>query len=399
MAKLNYCWRTIHPDILSGADGLMDRVIEDALRVIIVANGPGFGDFQLQLVSLPIRLGGLGISLSSDLLHYAYLASQLSTLKLQHQMFPNLSNHAVYLQPLIQRFKHLVNSDEEFILPQQQHLLAKMYFERKANNLKSHPCRLTNEYVSFKVQQDTILESAKLQPSSHWKMALPNEGMNQKMNAKQYRAVLQFHLLMKILPEQRPCKCGGVMDCFGYHILACGGAGNTRTARHNTIVSSLVQLARLSGFHAVKDPPIIIPWVTNKNIAVNLRPADLSIVGDSMKTACVDVTLISSLCPSHIGAVANPGKAVLESAKLKINKHQEACRSQSLEFIPFAVDVCGVHDDTAKELLSRFATAYHARSSKPFSMCMSICYRRISFAIQTAVANQLTMLIYASRWI
>jgi len=175
--------------------------------------------------------------------------------------------------------------------------------------------------------------------------------------------------------------------------------GNTRTARHNVLVCSLVQLARQAGSRAVKDPPIILPVRDSQDNLTNLRPADLSILGDNNVTSCVDVTIISNLCPSNIGSSAKPGKAVEVSQAKKVAKHEKACMENNLDFVPFAVDVCGVHGSVAIDLLHRLATAYQARSMKPFSQCLTFCYRRISFAIQTAVANQLSLLIYGTRWV
>ena len=189
------------------------------------------------------------------------------------------------------------------------------------------------------------------------------------------------------------------MDIFGYHALSCGGIGNTRTARHNTLVCSLVQLARQAGFQATKDPSIRLPWKDSLDREVILRPADLSISGDNNQSTCIDVTIVFNLSPSYIGTSAKPGKCVAAAAKEKIKKHEAACLHYHYDFTPFAVDVCGVHDEAAIELIQRLATSYQATSSKPFSMCLSICNRRVSFAIQVAVANQLMVHIYNSRWL
>jgi hypothetical protein len=400
MAKLNYIWRTIHPDILKPASLEMQKSIECALRRITVADGPGFGDFQLQISSLPIIYGGLGISLPSDLIHFTYLASQLSTIALQKKLFPILPTTHHHLQALKDSFSNTVQHNEP--LPHLQHNLAKLYFANKCTNVKNHPCRERDPYSAFIIQHNTILDSIRLKNASAWKLALPNEGLQQRMNPHQYRAALRFNLLIPIYHQAHPCpakNCKCIMDVFGYHALACGGIGNTRTARHNTLVCSLVQLARQAGFQAKKDPPIILPWKDNLNREVMLRPADLSISGDNNISTCIDVTIVSNLSPSYIGTTPNPGKCVTAAAKEKVKKHAEACRHHHLDFIPFAVDVCGVFDEAAQDLIDRLATSYHTRSSKPFSMCMSICSRRISFAVQLAVANQLMVPIYNSRWV
>jgi len=91
MKKLNYCWRTVHPSLITDAIDSMEQAIINTLREICVAGGPGFGNFQVELAALPIDLNGLGIALPSDVAAVAYAASSISTLSLQSLIFPELT--------------------------------------------------------------------------------------------------------------------------------------------------------------------------------------------------------------------------------------------------------------------------------------------------------------------
>jgi hypothetical protein len=62
----------------------LDEEVASTLRDIVVAGGPHFGEFQLALASLPVRMGGLGVFLPSDVASYAYAASLLSSMPLQN---------------------------------------------------------------------------------------------------------------------------------------------------------------------------------------------------------------------------------------------------------------------------------------------------------------------------
>ena len=81
---------------------------------------------------------------------------------------------------------------------------------------------------------------------------------------------------------------------------------------------------------------------------------------------------------------------VLEAAKKKWNKHLAPCQQAHFDFMPFAVDVCGLIDWAAVSLLKRIACKYSEITLKSYAECVSIVRRRISFAIQSGVARQLS---------
>jgi hypothetical protein len=91
MKKINNIWRLYDPDTLTLPSAKMQTALFLALRSIIVSDGPHFGDLQFQFSSLPTSLGGLGVSLPNQLLNFAYVASQLSTLTAQKNLFGSLS--------------------------------------------------------------------------------------------------------------------------------------------------------------------------------------------------------------------------------------------------------------------------------------------------------------------
>jgi hypothetical protein len=104
MAKLVYCWRTTEPAALDAASSVLTAALTSVLRWIVVGDGPRFGPFQLQLASLPVTSGGLGITLPDDLTKYAFLSSLMDTRKLQADIFPSLPDNASFTQPLFDSF-------------------------------------------------------------------------------------------------------------------------------------------------------------------------------------------------------------------------------------------------------------------------------------------------------
>ena len=57
-----------------------------------------------------------------------------------------------------------------------------------------------------------------------------------------------------------------------------------------------------------------------------------------------------------------PVLLVADKAVSKVTKHAEACEQAGFDFLPFAIDVCGIMDSRALALLSRLAQAYAATS-------------------------------------
>nr|GFB62377.1 auxilin-like protein [Tanacetum cinerariifolium] len=58
---------------------------------IVTASGPGFGDWQWRLDTLPFAFGGLGVYFAGDVLNYAFLASRLQSAGLQIKLLRHTS--------------------------------------------------------------------------------------------------------------------------------------------------------------------------------------------------------------------------------------------------------------------------------------------------------------------
>ncbi|GJV02599.1 hypothetical protein Tco_1336168 [Tanacetum coccineum] len=60
--------------------------LRSALERIVTASGPGFGDWQWRLATLPFAFGGLGVYSACDVLNYAFVASRLQSAALQTKL-------------------------------------------------------------------------------------------------------------------------------------------------------------------------------------------------------------------------------------------------------------------------------------------------------------------------
>jgi len=82
------------------------------------------------------------------------------------------------------------------------------------------------------------------------------------------------------------------------------------------------------------------------------------------------------------------GKAASEADIKRNNKHSDACDKAGYWFQ--ASDTSGVLFPPAYLFLCKLVTSYAAIINRPYAYALSLCLRRVSFAIQKGLAFQLT---------
>jgi len=213
------------------------------------------------------------------------------------------------------------------------------------------------------------------------------------MSPWEYRAALALRLLIPMVNSAQPCGlCSQEMDPFGFHALSCGSSGCGRYARHQAVVHALADLAQAAGFgppsRTTRSHVQCPAWSSSNRDPQLLQPADLFLIDDQF--LCLDVTIVSplSFAKSRTTDGRVLGQALLSAVRGKINKHKRACEASGKEFIPFALDTCGITDLNAWKLMSRFATRIADRQGRSYSYVANIVRRRVSFALQMGMARQ-----------
>jgi len=419
MVKMVYCLRTTDPQHLTQSSALLHETLYSALRFLHVGdvNNVRFGIFHLHLTSLPIRLGGLGISLPDDLLKFSNLASQLDSQKLQCAIFPHQHYPSSELLALMHIFFDSLteNFQEKFILahpdcttlPLQnnQNFLASWYYKGKRERVLNDNYLRRRDYAVFRHRQRVILQSASVSDhpsgpdrswvsiSSDWLSLVPSKHLGQSLKADQFRAALCFRSIVPLFKQAQNClTCGKwKLDIFGYHALSCLGVGSLTFDRHEIVCKSVLALAQDYGFNPQKNADVRCLSVTKRKGIQQLRPADILLDDHGVQT-CVDVTVVSPL--SEAQSSTTDGKIVAQYVQKqsckKDSKHEGPCHNAGgLRFLAFAVDVCGIIAKEAYGLLRVFARRGSEMTRRSYSEIIALCRRKVSYAIQLGVSNQL----------
>ena len=201
-----------------------------------------------------------------------------------------------------------------------------------------------------------------------------------------YSTMSKIRLCIPVFKAGICQNCGKEATASGYHAYLCGGKDNWRLRRHEFASEGVVQVLRSGGFNPVKNPQVCCLGSNNEA----LRPADILSDGDRIGSqVCHDITVVSNMC-ANFPKPYTVGKAALEADKKKYIKHKEACEKAGYGFQAFATDTSGVLSPSSYLYLCRIATSYAAIANRPYAYALSLCLRRVSFAIQKGLAYQLT---------
>jgi hypothetical protein len=389
----------MHPQLINPAMDLFDESMIDFMRYLFVADRPGFGPNQIRLASLPLSCAGYGIILWRDIKHFAYLASQSSTLTLQTTLFPSLSPSIDPLFDLRNTFisslaspssipdiEELFSSDPAKF----QNRMATFYYKSQLNYFMSSVSP-QHQKILLSNSRDHGSNSWRHRLSSQWLLALPNDGLHKFMTPQIFRAAAHLRLLIPFSSSSCRCPngCGAQCDEFGYHLMACN---KLTFHRHEMVSDALYDILRLAGFNPTRNAKIQCLGPNNHGGVNSYRPADILITGDKLPFRCLDVTIVSSLCSSHL----NKSLYVpVDSANdRKIQKHAENCTLAHYEFSPLSFDVCGLLSESSHTLIKRASRAAALRTGLSDSYQLNLFRRHISMAIQIGVAMQLSALVH-----
>ncbi|GJU00320.1 hypothetical protein Tco_1110658, partial [Tanacetum coccineum] len=266
VSKLCFAMRTCSPCVFESAQLSFDMALRSALERIVTASGPGFGDWQWRLATLPFPFGGLGVYSACDVLNYAFIASRLQSAALQTKLL---------------RYVGIVTSGSTF---------------------DDALCVFNNAMeIDFLRTPIGLMEISK--GRAYFGLALVSiSGLGQTMNGKTYRCVLCYRLGVPLFFVSKPCSaCSKVFtgDVYEDHAVSCAGVIGIKH-RHNTVRDTLIDICSRPGISAGKEVDIGLRGDGDKA----LRPADMLLYSwEGGLDVCVDSTGSSPLTQTGFDGV------------------------------------------------------------------------------------------------
>jgi Reverse transcriptase (RNA-dependent DNA polymerase) len=376
--KLVYALRTSAPSDIAVEVPAFDYAIRHALERIVVARGDGFGDFQWELASLPLRSGGLGIPKVADILPYAFVSSRLESQSLQDSMLPSdfLFSDPPFHAALGALRSLLPDLPLSSSSPHSQQFLGERLCEVRVAALRASPMMSPRLHA--------VLDALQAPHASDFLLALPIESLSQTMGSREYRAVLKYRLSIPLFSGATRCMCGEVLDRWGDHAVHCSRFPGVKR-RHDFLRDGYFRLAREANLSVEKeksDLGIVDP------AGQALFPADIFYSDLGGKRVCVDFTGAS---PMQLSAGIPLGsKALEEAVTKKIRKHRAACEARTLSFLPFGFTTFGAWGPDAVDLIRSLELSLRNELATRDVVVHAYVWRRLGFLIQTAVGMQLT---------
>ncbi|GJR91880.1 hypothetical protein Tco_0215891 [Tanacetum coccineum] len=327
--------------------GMVDFVQER----IVTASGPGFGDWQWRLATLPFAFRGLGVYSAGDVLNYAFLASRLQSGSLQTKMLrysgivtPGLAFEDALCGFNLKMEIDLLSNPTEIAVPKLMKKLADIYFTRVT--------QIAESTFSLSTRQMTLWKSQMEDHTSDWLRVVPISGLGQTMNGRTYRCVLCYRLGVPLFSVSKSCSaCSRVFagDIYGDHAVSCAGIVGVEH-RHNIVRDTLIDICFRSGISAGKE---------------------------------VDIGLSSSPLTQTGMADFVPGHAVIDAMKCKRVKYEAKCANIGYGFLPFSFSSFGELEEDVIALLKRIRKFFMAQDIG--ARAAVHVFSRVSFAIARGV--------------
>ncbi|GJV14006.1 hypothetical protein Tco_1359329 [Tanacetum coccineum] len=209
VSKLYFAMRTCPPCVFESAQLSFDMPLRSALVRIVTASGPGFGDWQWRLTTLPFAFGGLGTKL---LRHVCIVASG-----------PTFDDALCVFNKAMEI--DFLSTPSDVAAPKLMKKMADIYFT---------------------------------QHTSDWLRVVPISGLGQTMNGKTYLCVLCYRLGVPLFSVSKPSPAYSKVstrDVYGDHVVSCAGVIGIKH-RYNAVHDTLVDICFLSGISAGKEVEI-----------------------------------------------------------------------------------------------------------------------------------------------
>lgn len=407
--KMIYLIRTTPPHITSAEcrnfDMTLRRVFEKIFRPTPSA--------VWERATLPIRLGGLGIQITTTICYPAYIGSLASTwnniLPLSRSALRRHNRSPTFQQDLTSLFTNIsplpndlniqsvlqeLNSSGRRV--RLQHDLSENIYSNIYERLipptstTALEDRLTRaRHLSVCTTESSMPLNMFLPSNTETRLAptIWNTMVDLRLGAQlfQGRDFCQF-----CLHDDKPQNEWHILDKYGYHAATCSyGPGSTR--RHNSLRDRICTLLRRPPLGLCISREYTISTQNPGNIPQHLRLDILvedSIFGD--RPIGLDLTIVSPHNKKYtVAAATSPGGAADRAEQYKISKYRSACSENNIDFFPIGFDIYGAPGRQAQHFFSMLSQLAAERTGSSPSTVYSKLMGSVQLHLQQLTAHNI----------
>lgn len=385
--KVNHLLRTCPPshlqDILHTFDSRSCRMLSHILRVdlSLETHRSAWGQ-----ASLPIRLGGLGITHTDAILDSAYIGSCALSHSLICDILGIVDPDTLFLtevQSALVRYNDSTSSD--FLLDSLrnkrkiQHTLTLAMWKSRATMMSNN----SSDRDAARLRGLALPQAcAFLHSPPSLEFSIPED---------HFRIMVHRVLGIPLLSHPIPCPAchQNTIDVFGEHVFLCKHNGGSVKRRHDAIQSVLASLIRQAGYHVSTDTSHLL-----KPPHDHLRPADLLVTSHSLShgvsVKAIDVSIREVQQPSKLHyAASRSGYVAKQATKEKIQKYSAICTANDVVFIPMVWESTGGSSPEVLDLLRSWTSDFARRTFSSPSSLNLVTFQRISSTIHAENATTL----------
>ena len=322
MPKLTYTLRTspcfLRMETLNEYDTIINQSLQDILNVKLEEKA-------WNQSTLPIKIGGLGIKLASEVALPAYLSSVSSSKTIVKSLVPHLlkEDQNTFYEQGIQAWKILANTEN---IPDNP--LFQSEWDSPLYNIRH---RKLIDSASTK-QETARLLAVSSENASDFLYALPVSSLGLKLPDSTLRIACALRLGSQICQPHK-CPCGVDVDSLGRHGLLC----KLQIGRHprHSQINDIVKRALTSAEFPSRLEPAGLCRKDGK------RPDGLTLFPYKQgKCLLWNATCVDTLADSYIQLTSkSAGSAAEKAEKLKIDLYEEL--TNDYIFCPVAVETFG----------------------------------------------------------
>ena len=326
--------------------------VEDIIRnnlIPALCENRACSDSERQLLSLPVRLGGLGLVDITQVADIEFSTSMKSTASLSRKI----------------RHQHVVLSDE---------IPANQIQETLPTKASLYSSLLESLLTSMSDHQRKAIEVARSDGASIWLSSLPLRSENFHLSKREFfdAVYLRYGWLPNRLPEECVCSKSYSVD----HALSCKVGGFIHM-RHNDILNITADLLT-TVCKDVEKEPMLQPCPVAKD---ELR-ADIAARGfwQSMQRAFVDVRVFYPFAQSYRHQSLSATMKSME-AKKKNKYLKRVLNDENGTFTPLVFTSNGGMSKETRRFYIRLAELIAEKSKSSYSETSAWIKRRLSFSL------------------